>query len=235
MRVPSVLLGILAAAASPAVRAQQPGPAVGPFSAGASFLVANPVGQFAENVDIGFGIAGHGRMAVDANDILSIRADLGFVNYGQEDIRICITLPCRVSGEITTSNDILVFGIGPEIGTGQGRIRLYTGASIGLAYFSTSSSVQGTDSDLEPFASSTNYDDLTFAWQAGPGMQLRVWDRDGARVALDLLARYHGNGEARYLRKGDIADRPDGSLELNPRQSETNFWTIGLGVSATWR
>ena len=107
-------------------------------------------------------------MAVDANDILSIRADLGFVNYGQEDIRICITLPCRVSGEITTSNDILVFGIGPEIGTGQGRIRLYTGASIGLAYFSTSSSVQGTDSDLEPFASSTNYDDLTFAWQAGP-------------------------------------------------------------------
>jgi hypothetical protein len=48
---------------------------------------------------------------------------------------------------------------------------------------------------------------------------------------IDVGARYHGNGEARYLRKGDIIDNPDGSVELDPQQSETNLWTIQLGVS----
>ena len=235
MRLSLVLLGLLAAAVPPVVRAQEPEPAAGPLSVGGNLLFANPVGQFAENVDFGFGVAGHGRLAVDPDGILSVRIDLGFVNYGNEEILICITIPCRVTGEITTSNDILLFGIGPELGTRQGRIRLYTGASIGLAYFSTTSSVDGTDFRGEPFASTTNYDDVTFAWRAGPGMQLRVWDGDEASVALDLFARYHGNGEARYLRKGDIVDLPDGSVELRPRQSETNFWTVGFGASATLR
>ena len=227
MRLSLALLLVLAAA--PFAHAQE----TGPLSVGGNLLFASSVGEFAENVDFGFGIAGHGRLEVDDAGVLSVRLDLGFLNYGKEEVRICITLPCRVTGAITTSNDILLLGIGPEIGTGRGRIRLYTGASIGLAHFSTTSSVDGTDRLGEPFASSTNYDDVTFAWRAGPGMQLRVHEGDEVFVALDLFARYHGNGEARYLRKGDITDLPDGSVELHPRESQTNFWTIGLGVSAT--
>ncbi len=233
MRLFLALLGILPAAAPSFAHSQEVEP--GRVSAGGNLLFASPVGQFAENVDFGFGIAGHGRLAVDDAGILAVRLDLGFVNYGKEEVPICITIPCRVTGEITTSNDILLLGIGPEIGTGQGRIRLYTGASIGLAHFSTTSSVDGTDFLGESFASSTNFDDVTFAWRAGPGMQLRVHEGEEAFVALDLFGRYHGNGEARYLRKGDIVDLPDGSVELRPRESQTNFWTIGLGVSATFR
>lgn len=209
--------------------------ATGPFSAGGHLLLANPVGQFAENVDFGFGLGGHGRIAADDSGILSLRLDLGFINYGSETIRICVTLPCRVTGDITTSNDILLLGIGPEIGAGSGRIRLYSGASIGLAYFSTTSSVEGASDVGDPFASSTNFDDVTFAWTVGPGMQFRIWTGEQASASLDVFARYHGNGEARYLRKGDIHDQPDGSVVLNPRQSDTNFWTIALGVSASWR
>ena len=233
MRLPIrlALLGILAAACPRPAHGQE----AGPLSFGANVLFAQPVGEFADNVDFGFGILGRGTLDVGAPGVLGLRLDLGFVNYGNEEIQICITLPCRVTGAITTSNDILLLGIGPEIGTGRGRVRAYTGASIGLAHFSTTSSVDGTDGLGIPFAESTNYSDLTFAWRAGPGIEVLLHEGDEALISLDLAATYHANGEATYLTKGDIVDLPDGSVELHPRKSKTDFWTIGLGVSAAIR
>jgi hypothetical protein len=210
---------------------------VGPIGgwAGGHLQVSNPVGEFAENVGLGFGITGHGRLPVDDSGTLSLRLDLGFINYGNETIRICITLPCRVTGELTTSNNIFMLGIGPEVGVGSGRVQMYGNASLGLAYFATTSSVEGENNEGDPFAESTNFDDVTFAWTAGPGARLGVYSGAGADVFLDLFARYHGNGQARYLRKGDIRDQPDGSVVIDPQQSETNFWTFGLGVSVAMR
>lgn len=233
MRLPArlALLGVLAAACPRLAHAQD----AGPLSFGANLLFAQPVGEFADNVDFGFGILGRGTLEVGAPGVLGLRLDLGFVNYGNEEIRICITLPCRVTGEITTSNDILLLGIGPELGTGRGRVRAYTGASVGLAHFSTTSSVDGTDGLGIPFAESTNYSDLTFAWRAGPGIEVLLHEGDEALISLDLAATYHANGEATYLTKGDIVDLPDGSVELHPRKSKTDFWTIGLGISAAIR
>ena len=233
MRLPIrlALLGILAAACPRPAHAQE----AGPLSVGGNLLFAQPVGEFADNVDFGFGILGHGTLDLGTAGVLGLRLDIGFVNYGNEEVRICITLPCRVTGEITTSNDILLLGIGPEIGTGRGRVRVYTGASVGLAHFSTSSSVDGTDGLGAPFAQSTNYSDLTFAWRAGPGIEVLLHEGDEALISLDLAATYHGNGEATYLTKGDIVDLPDGSVELHPRKSQTDFWTIGLGISVAIR
>jgi len=200
-----ILFTLFALLAAPGLHAQ----AVGPIGgwAGGHLQVSNPVGEFAENVGIGFGIAGHGRLPVDDSGTLSLRLDLGFINYGNETIRICITLPCRVTGELTTSNNIFMLGLGPELSIGSGRVQMYGNASLGLAYFATTSSVEGENNEGDPFAESTNFDDATFAWTAGPGARLGIWSGPGADVFLDLFARYHGNGEALYLRKGDI-DQP---------------------------
>jgi len=200
---------------------------------GGELLFAFPTGEFAENVDFGIGIGGHARFPLDSADRLSFRFDLGFINYGNETIRICVTQPCRVTGDLTTSNNIAFAGVGPEFGAGSGAARLYANASIGFAYFGTSSSVSGS-SNQESFASSTNYDDVTFAWMGGPGFQLRV-SGGSVPVWLDVGARYHGNGDARYLRRGDIQDQPDGSVTITPQQSETNLWTLRLGVSVGLR
>ena len=226
---PYLLLVLIAAFASPSLQAQDPDRI--PVFVGGHLLFAVPVGEFNENIDFGFGMGAHGRLLVNDDETLGLRLDLGFINYGNETIRICITQPCRVTGDLTTSNNIFLLGIGPEIGVGSGAMRLYANASIGLAYFATTSSVEGKNDFGDPFASSTNFDDVTFAWTAGPGAQLRLWRGQRASVSVDLFTRYHGNGEARYLQKGDIWDQPDGSVALDPRQSETNFWTVGLGVS----
>lgn len=209
-----------------------PGPIRG--FVGGEFLVSSPVGEFADNVGTGFGLAAHGRYAFDDTGLFSLRADIGFLNYGNETIRICVTQPCRVTGDLTTSNNIVFGGIGPELGVGSGAVRAYTNVGGGFAYFGTTSSVEGANNQGDPFASSTNFDDVTFAWTGGGGVQFRV-SGGGTPVYVDLGARYHGNGEAEYLRKGDIDDLPDGSVVLNPRRSETNFWTFRIGVSVGLR
>jgi len=196
---------------------------------GIDFLVAAPTGEFAENVAVGFGVGAHGRFTFDEGGVASLRLDFGFLNYGNETIQICVTFPCRVTGDLTTSNNILFMGIGPELGLDVGAARLYGNGSVGFSYFGTTSSVSGS-SDNEPFASSTNFSDVTFSWLTGGGIQLRVAQRR-APIYLDFGARYHGNGEAEYLRKGDIQDQPDGSVVLNPQRSDTNFWTFRIGFS----
>jgi opacity protein-like surface antigen len=198
---------------------------------GGSVLIGVPVGEFAENVGTGYGLGGFGSWAFDPQGVASIRLDLGFLNYGRETIRICVTTPCRVTGDLTTSNNIVFGGLGPQITVGgRGPVRAYGTASVGFAYFATTSSVEGSNNNGDPFASDTNFDDATFAWTAGGGVQIRV--SNGVKpVYLDFGARYHGNGEAEYLRKGDITDLPDGSVIINPRRSDTNLWTIRVGVS----
>jgi hypothetical protein len=232
-RAAHVPLCLVALFAAHDLDAQAPRP-IGGY-AGGHLQVSNPVGEFAENVGIGFGVAGHGRLPVNDSGTLSLRLDLGFINYGSETIRICITQPCRVTGELTTSNNIFMVGLGPELGIGSGRVQMYGNASLGFAYFATTSSVEGENNEGDPFAESTNFDDATFAWTAGPGARLGIWSGPGADVLLDLFARYHGNGEAQYLRKGDIHDLPDGSVVIDPQRSDTNFWTFGLGVSVAIR
>ncbi len=197
--------------------------------AGGEILLGFPTGEFAENVEFGIGLGGHIRFPFDPSDRVSLRLDVGFLNYGNETIRICVTQPCRVTGDLTTSNNILSGGIGPEVGIRSGRARLYANAGIGFAWFATSSSVRGS-SNQEDFASSTNQQDLTFAWTGGGGVQFQLTS-GRTPLSLDLGARYHGNGEATYLRRGDIIDEPDGSVSIRPRRSETNLWTVRIGVS----
>jgi len=201
---------------------------------GGELLVATPTGEFAENVGTGFGLGFFGRYALDEAGILSLRGDFGFMNYGRETIRICVTQPCRVTGNLTTSNNIAFGGVGPELGVVGGPVRMYVNGAAGFAYFGTTSQVEGSNNSGDPFASSTNFDDLTFAWLAGGGVQLRA-SSGRHPVSIDVGGRYHFNGEAKYLRKGDITDRPDGTVVINPRRSETNLWTFRAGVSVGLR
>jgi len=222
-------LGLLAATGGAAAQEPELMPLRG--RAGIALTYAQPVGEFADFVDRGFGLSGHFLLALDGSGALGLRADGGFLIYGDETKRVCFstTVGCRVEVDVNTTNNIAFLNIGPQLSLPYGPIQPYVNASIGFAYFGTQSSVEGVNQS-DDIASTTNFDDATFAWQAGGGLRIPV-SSGRTPVAIDLGARYNTNGRVEYLREGDITDNPDGSITINTQRSEANLVTYSLGMT----
>jgi len=201
--------------------------------AGGGLQLSSPTGEFDDYVGTGFGVDGHFTLKLDQTGILGLRLGAGFINYGRETKRVCFsqTVGCRVEVDLTTNNNIFYGDIGPELTLPAGRLRPYVNAGIGFAYFATTSSVEDISSvGDDELASTTNFDDITFAWQAGGGLRFRV-SSGNTPVYLDFGVRYHTNGEVEYLTEGGITDNADGSITLNPILSEANLLTFSIGAS----
>ena len=198
---------------------------------GASFTYGRPVGDFLSYVDQGLGFDAFFRYGVDRQGVLSLKIDGGLLIYGRETFRVPLsgTIGGRVLVDLTTSNNIVWMGIGPQLTLPTGFLRPYANANIGFSYFFTESSVEGSHDD-EPFASTTNYSDATFRYGFGWGL-LVPFASGRTEWAIDLGATYHGNGQVRYLREGGIEDLPDGTIVLHPIQSDANLLTYRLGFS----
>jgi opacity protein-like surface antigen len=196
-----------------------------------SLLYARPLGEFAENIDRGFGASAGAALLLRPGSPLSLRGDLGVINYGNETKEVCLssTVGCRIMVDLTTSNNIVFGAVGPQLAVPAGPIRPYVHGGIGFAYFGTTSSVRGRG-EQDNFANTTNHQDLTFAANGGGGMRFDLPFGE-TPVLVDLGVRYHDNGRVEYLRRGDITDRPDGSIELHPRRSEANLLSFHVGVS----
>lgn len=203
---------------------------------GLAFNYARPVDEFLKYVDDGYGLDGFLRFNADPNGVLSLRLEGGFLVYGNETKRVPLssTVGGRILVDLTTSNNIAWLGLGPQLTLPTRLLQPYVNASVGYSYFYTRSSVEGTDNDNNPFASTTNYDDGTFAWGAGGGFLIPFRTRT-TEWAIDLGVRYHGNGQVRYLREGGIEDLPGGGVILHPIQSDANLLTYRLGFSVTIR
>jgi hypothetical protein len=229
-------LGVMAltsvlATAMPAVAQEQV--RLGPprFEGGLHAIVAQPVGDFDTYVDVGFGAGGTFRINLDAQGIASLRFDLAFVNYGNETKEVCLGggAGCRITLDLTTSNNIATGHGGLQLMLPAGPVRPYAHAGIGGSYFGTESRVRGT-SNSDDFASTTNFDDGTFSWIGGGGLMIPL-SFGRTPVSIDLGARYLDNGEVTYLTEGGITDNPDGTITLHPIRSEANLVKYHLGVS----
>jgi opacity protein-like surface antigen len=221
----ALVLGAMPAAAQEPVLAPLRGHGDG------GFIAARPAGEFAEHVDRGWGFQIGGALLLREGHPLSLRVEMGAINYGRERQEVCIssTIGCRVRVDLTTTNDIVYGGVGPQLEVPVGPVRPYARATVGFAAFSTSSSVRGLG-DSESVASTTHHRDVTFALTGGGGVRVAL--ATGATpVFLDVGARYHDHGQVTYLREGDIEDRPDGSIVLHPRRSDANLVSLYLGVS----
>ncbi len=177
------------------------GPRTSRGTVGGSLVYAQPRDDFRLNVKQGVGIDGNGHYKLDRRGILSLGLEGGFLTYGRETERVPLssTIGGRIQVDLTTSNNILWLGLGPQLTAPSGPIRPYVGATAGFSYFVTESSVDGTYND-EAFAKTNNYDDATFAWTGGGGLLIPVGtSRMGA---IDIGVRYHANGNVRYLHMG---------------------------------
>jgi len=198
-----------------------------------NFTVSQPVGAFDNFIDEGYGVSGGFVWNLDRDRVFGIRAEGGFVQYGNRSKPACIsaTIGCRVQVDVNTDNDIAFGGIGPQITVPAGPLRPYLNATIGVSYFFTHSSINGRDDgDYGNYFDTTNHDDAVFAQTAGGGFLIPLSMRR-TPVLLDIGATFHRNGQATYLRRDSIRDNPDGSIVINPIRSEANFITYRFGVS----
>jgi hypothetical protein len=198
---------------------------------GGELTFARPQGEFRDFVDQGWGAGMHYMHRLTRDGALALRVDGSYLNYGHERFRapLSSTIGGRVTVDVTTTNNIAFFGVGPQLGVPSGVLRPYVNGFAGVSYIWTQTSVEGSASD-EPFASSTNYDDATFAYGGGAGLYVPV-RRGQSPISIDAGVRYRRNGQADYLREGGITDNPDGSITLRPIRSETDLLTFHLGVS----
>jgi hypothetical protein len=188
-----------------------------------------PTGAFAQNVALAGGVGGGVLWAFD--EMLGVRADLGVQIYGAETRRVPLGSGALslVDVDVTTTNAIFSGAIGVQLGMPSGQVTPYAGVQLGFGSFTTSTSVNGSNSDAEPFATTTNLSDATVARTVYGGVYLPLRGRE---AVFDLGVRRTWHGRAvRYLTPGDITELPSGEVTLSPRESLADLFTITIGVT----
>jgi opacity protein-like surface antigen len=217
----AALLAAAAASAQPASR--KPSEWLG----GGGLLIGIPLGEFGDATNEGFGVVGHA-VFTPRGGPFGVRLQTGGLVYGSRKF----TTPVPGTGgliteDLTTDNWLLNAGIGPQVMLRSGNVRPYAYALAGVGYFATDTSL-GSGDDYYGSASTTNYDDTTFAWSAGVGLLFPV----SRSVAIDVGVQYVGNGTVRYLVEGDLRPSPGNAPpEFVPRMTEANLLTLTIGVT----
>jgi hypothetical protein len=192
--------------------------------------MAQPIGAFRTQVDRAWGFGGSVRHHFRWFEPLGIRGDVAWLNYGSETKRVPLSPTLnRVLVDMQTMNNFAVFTGGPELTLPNAPIQPYVYAFAGYSYFYTESSARD-DGGGNQIANTTNFDDGGWATGYGGGLRLPLRFRS-VEAAVDAGARLTRNGTRTYLRRGDIIDLPDGSLQLNRRTTAVDFWQYHLGMS----
>ena len=196
---------------------------------GGSFTVARPQGEFGEQVERGIGGDLHYIRALDPEGRVALRVDAGLAIYGYD--RYSAADDYGYLLDVSTSNNIAWIGVGPQIGVPDGRLRPYVNGYAGYSFLWTSTTLSDRYDYYDDYSESiTEQDDWSFSYGAGAGLYVPL--RHGSSpISLDLGVRYHNNGEAEYLREGDIVDNGDGTVTLYPTRSDTDLLTFHLGFS----
>lgn len=193
---------------------------------GGGFLAGIPVGAFDAAVDSGFGTTTH--LVVASRGLpFGLRIEASALVYGSHHF----TVPesgtgGRVGNTVRTDSWIGNLFAGPELRARSGAVRPYLHALAGVGYFATSSVVSRHDEAVR-VNGSTDYQDTTFTWAVGAGVEVAL----GRSTSLDLGVRYVANGNVNYLAQDSLTGGSGDSLSLTPHRSEAHLVAITMGIS----
>ena len=189
-----------------------------------------PQGTLGRNIGFGYGISGAYLLRLDADGLLSIRADVAGMAYGNEwkHMPFSQTVGGRVQVNVRTTNYIIPMSVGPQLALPSGPIRPYVNAGVGVQAFVTESAVEGID-NLTVIASSTNQSDVAMMWVAGGGIYVPIVP-GLKRVQIDVGMQYVNGGSARYLAPGSITDLPGGEVRISSLESATRLVMLHVGA-----
>lgn len=223
--------GLTAVLATPALA--QTSTSLSDFARRSSVSIAfgqtRPQGELGRNIGFGYGLSGAYLYRLDRAGVLSFRADLAGVEYGNErkHVPFSETVGGRVQVNVRTSNYIIPMSVGPQLAWPTGAIRPYVNAGIGAQAFITESAVDGMDNFS--IASTTNQSDVALMWVAGGGVYVPVVPGLN-RVQIDVGLQYINGGRARYLAPGSITDLPGGTISISALESATRLVMLHLGA-----
>ena len=199
-------------------------------SGSVSLIQTRPQGAFGKNIGFGYGVNGAYLLRLDPAGILSIRADVGVVEYGNESKRAALseTVGGRVQVNVRTTHYIVPMSVGPQLTWPTGLLRPYVNAGVGGQAFFTESRVEQTDGGSE-IASTTNHSAFAVAWTTGAGVYVPLRMR-AAKVQLDMGVQYVNGNRSQYLAPGSIVDLPGGQIKISPLESSTHTMIVRVGA-----
>ena len=178
--------------------------------------LADPVGEFQNHVNWGYGVGFGGLLFLGQYRLWGLRAEATYVAYGRES-SFSRSLGSLISTDVKTTYSIFSAGLGPQFCLGSGPIRPYLYGTIGFSVFSTR-----TEEDMD-FLFIDIDDDETFdtndfqiAFTGGGGLSVEV-----RSILIDLSVSYQHNGLTKYL-----TERVD-----HPIHSQANLIYYRVGIS----
>jgi hypothetical protein len=207
------------------------------FQAGADFVQAFAVGDFAQRVNVAAG--GLFQLDVGLGDsIFSIGGEIGGLGYGHASRKVDVSglIPDIPRATLTVNTDNTMFVVHARLRAQRkgGRWRPYADAILGGNLIATHTSIgcdagsSGGSAGCGDVPSATNARDLVPSAGAGGGVMISVTPRPRA-PRVDLAFRYLRGGEGTYLTKGAI--RREGSTAiLDLSRSRTDMVGLYVGV-----
>lgn len=224
-----IIAGLLFASPFPLIaQARTP---VGLLNVHGEFQVTHPQGEFARYTGTGYGLGGGILLRIDPAAILNWRIDMGIVTYGSSTRRI----PLAGTGgliqlELNTTSSIFSLVTGPQLLGPTGTIMPYVAPLGGFSVFWTTSSVEGSSNQDQPFASTVNASDLVMTYGGAAGVYIRV--REGNNpIRLDLGARVLRHDNARYLNGDRVREAFESQKPAVPIRGRADFLIYHAGVS----
>jgi len=202
------------------------------------FVTGFPLGEFGAHVATATGIGASGLVHLDPRGFLAVRLDGYYLIYGIETHRMSPTAVASLLDmprpdqhqRVLMMHSMYSMLAGPQFGFRSGDVQAYVHGGAGLTRFVTTSSTAIDDpwsETGEETVSSTNFDHITLAWTGGAGLDIRIF----RKASLALNVQYLANGYTRYLERGSIEVRPDGSVSLDPVESSANLVVFQIGLS----
>jgi hypothetical protein len=192
---------------------------------GGSLVLGAPRGALGQEASVAGGLAGHA-VFPSRSSIVGLRLEGSWLLYGSETVRVPVARTAgRIHREVTTDNWIAQLGIGPQVVLPFPGVRPYVHGFAGVSYFSTTSQLRDPDGFVS--ATSTNYDDATFAYGGGGGLLVPL---RGRGVSLDLGVRYVRTGSVRFLAEGDLAPAEAG-VRAVPHRGHADVVEFQVGLA----
>ena len=209
--------------------------AQGRITVGAAGIYGQPVGEFAQNVRHAFGIDGFGTLGVDPSGILSLRAELGYQQYASKSEPFFASTGFgTVELESETKSGVLTLGVGPQLSAPAGPLRPYVAGTVGFARFATNTSInipsdRSQSGNTETLDEQTISSDFILSLAATAGIAFEV-PAFGRGLQIDVGARYHRNGKARYVSPEGVVYNGTGTPTVTATESEADFVVYRIGI-----